>query len=694
MKLTIDIPLEFHKYFRAWVRLEPRCRSNDFAHGLEVRTADPLWLLTRQWQTGEFLGEDAGSPLIVHINHSTQPIDRVRLGQSDQFEDFADAPLEVLVEREKLPLDWRARVQIGQQFERFVRAEPGINASELIGVYRAAYSLVVPPQDEWQLIDRATRRFIEFMAGLVIDGEKLLEAIDERALERLGGITEEQLESITKKLTNWYGRLYSQPVAGKPEAWRNQQLDYRFEISSSTDIQQINKTQAELEKLVIALVDETLSSEERATIETDVKAALDQLIQSSRDTTRLLAPDYRNGALDWYTFDVASGLGNEQGAWVPQAENTTHPTRISVAGLSPRWWAFEDANVDFGRLDVAKPNLAKLLLMEFILIYGDDWYSVPLPVKLGSLVRIDEMWVKNVFGEELLIDPARKKVRKCIRDAGGDPDDPISRWELFTLSPNAYLSRSGEEEKDQDLIDVLLVPPVAGYREESPPLEEIRFLRDEGANKVWGVEHIVQNGLGRPVDGFDAQQEHNEIAQLEAVLEWIKFQLVSADLTDSRREELVVLEQDTRTRLRALREGSRTGAGPVPRYRLATTVPENWFPFVPATASHIAEFSPSSMRLWRAQMPRSEAAEKHQPITAMTRLLGLSEEPLLWLEEATVPRSGLRAQLTAQRIRWVDGKTYVWYGRKVLTGRGEGSSGLVFDRTIKRPRPMSNTRVK
>jgi hypothetical protein len=44
-----------------------------------------------------------------------------------------------------------------------------------------------------------------------------------------------------------------------------------------------------------------------------------------------------------------------------------------------------------------------------------------------------------------------------------------------------------------------------------------------------------------------------------------------------------------------------------------------------------------------------------------------------------VPRAGLRMQLTAQRVRWVDGKTYVWLGRKVLTGQGEGSSGLSFD---------------
>jgi hypothetical protein len=256
------------------------------------------------------------------------------------------------------------------------------------------------------------------------------------------------------------------------------------------------------------------------------------------------------------------------------------------------------------------------------------------------------------------------------------------------LSPQVDLSGGDNEAADGEVADVLLVPPVAGFREESPPLEEIRFLRDEGANKVWGVEHIVRNGLGRPVDGFDAQRERierereAEIAQLEVELAQLEQQLAMDDLPDSERETLEAEAQEKREKLTRLREGPRFSGEGAPRYRLATTVPENWFPFVPAKASHITELPPSSMRLWRAQMLRSEAAEEPQPIPAMTRLLDLAEEPLLWLEEATVPRSGLRAQLTAQRMRWSDGKTYMWVGRKVLTGRGEGSSGLKFDNVL------------
>jgi hypothetical protein len=404
------------------------------------------------------------------------------------------------------------------------------------------------------------------------------------------------------------------------------------------------------------------------------------------DKTRILAPNYRNGELDWYTFNVAGGL---QGIWIGRVPIKTHPTRIAVGGASPRWWAFEDANIDFGRLDVAKPDLAKLILMEFALIYGDDWFSVPLPVQMPSLVKIYELKVLNVFGEKDVVRPARQNVRDAIAEAGGDPNDPLLRWDMFTLSPVPNVNQPGVGNPDLPGVadelgnPVLFIPQVAGFREESPTLEEVRFLRDEGANMVWAVEHTVRNGLGLPVDGFDAQRERSErqreadIARLEAELAEIEQQLAAGGLSDDERSKLEAEAQAIRKELARLREGPRQTSSGVPRYRLATTVPENWIPFIPTDAS--ALLGRPGIRLCRAQMLRNVDDEAPDTIRAMSRLLELADDPLLWLEEATVPRSGLRVQLTAQRVRWIDGKTYVWLGRKVLTGKGEGCSGLRFD---------------
>src|SRR5690349_20864041 len=57
-----------------WTRLEPQSVSGDPTPGLEARVHDPLWLLARQWQLGEFHGEDAGSPFSVKVTTSTSAV--------------------------------------------------------------------------------------------------------------------------------------------------------------------------------------------------------------------------------------------------------------------------------------------------------------------------------------------------------------------------------------------------------------------------------------------------------------------------------------------------------------------------------------------------------------------------------------------------------------------------------------------
>ena len=51
----------------SWTRLEPQSATGDPRPGIEARVHDPLWLMGRQWQLGEFAGEDAGTPLTVRV---------------------------------------------------------------------------------------------------------------------------------------------------------------------------------------------------------------------------------------------------------------------------------------------------------------------------------------------------------------------------------------------------------------------------------------------------------------------------------------------------------------------------------------------------------------------------------------------------------------------------------------------------
>ena len=48
---------------------------------LSARVFDPLWLLTRQWQVGEFQGEDAGMPVLARVRAQTTMLSRIHLGE-------------------------------------------------------------------------------------------------------------------------------------------------------------------------------------------------------------------------------------------------------------------------------------------------------------------------------------------------------------------------------------------------------------------------------------------------------------------------------------------------------------------------------------------------------------------------------------------------------------------------------------
>ena len=59
-----------------WDRIEPHTRDPDLEEALQARLGDPLWLMARQWQVGEFKGEDAGSAAKARVQVNTGRIDR------------------------------------------------------------------------------------------------------------------------------------------------------------------------------------------------------------------------------------------------------------------------------------------------------------------------------------------------------------------------------------------------------------------------------------------------------------------------------------------------------------------------------------------------------------------------------------------------------------------------------------------
>jgi hypothetical protein len=87
------------------IRLELSTTNPDLQDGLQARMHDPLWLLARQWQFGEFNGADAGSPAAAQVVVDQTTLSRYQPGpQSAGHPSRPYAPealaLETLVESE------------------------------------------------------------------------------------------------------------------------------------------------------------------------------------------------------------------------------------------------------------------------------------------------------------------------------------------------------------------------------------------------------------------------------------------------------------------------------------------------------------------------------------------------------------------------------------------------------------------
>ncbi|MCC5947348.1 MAG: hypothetical protein JJT89_02740 [Nitriliruptoraceae bacterium] len=76
---TMSVTL-YMQWYDHVVRIEADGARTDLTRGLSAEVGDPLWMLARQWQLGEFAGEDAASPVRVHFTEHLTPMTLVAPG--------------------------------------------------------------------------------------------------------------------------------------------------------------------------------------------------------------------------------------------------------------------------------------------------------------------------------------------------------------------------------------------------------------------------------------------------------------------------------------------------------------------------------------------------------------------------------------------------------------------------------------
>ncbi|MGW3289608.1 hypothetical protein ACWDR3_33705 [Streptomyces sp. NPDC001002] len=583
-----------HPTITLWNRLETRPRKPDFQRALRAEIRDPLWMLSRQWQLGEFQAEDAGSPVRAEILVGSSPLEQYRAGVAPASPLEADLPLEARVERRPVPfaraeqrIALDLRLAMGRRWLKFATT-----IADLDDAYIDRYGVETPdPLIEASagiVAHRAVWQAVSAVAGRAMDGFRLYEHLRAdppgHASDGIAGVPPgrgDDLDALGDRFVSWFEKLITQPP-GDQDAWRPDALEYRFSVTAA-------------------------------------------------DGEALNAYAYHQGHLDWYALDV----GDTSSPVAPATEplRAVLPAPVTFEGMpASRWWTFEDSRINLGDLQPGTIDLAKLLLIDFALVHGNDWFLFPLPLATNTSTRIRGLTVTDVFGERTWLDAAGQGV-----------EQDWQRWSMFSLTDPASTTA--------DTRFVLL--GTSDRVQEGKPLEEVLLTRDEMANMVWGIETRTSLPDGSSVPGQEAALERHGFHERLAA-----------------QNPLPVPDSTAPVRYQVMSED----------------VLENWIPLVPV---HVPDNN-REIQLQRAALPRTVEGrpgqpERVRPLTALLRE-GLDARLPYFIHEEEVPRAGVRVTQSYQRTRWYGGRTVVWLGVRKLPGGGESTSNLAFDQLRTSPR--------
>ena len=428
-----------------WTRLEPQSVSGDPAPGIEARVHDALWMLGRQWQLGEFQAEDAGTPVAVHVAWETDRVDTwAPISEGAARPIAASDVLEPIVEREPGQVGGpgrQARINAGWQFLSML-SDAGVEFDRAGLLTACGLEALAPgPFATPPLLDEAGPGIERVLVGRAVDSDKLAAALAEAiAIEPptapawLTGDVERFADAARDWLA-WYRGSVAPDRTAADDTWIAERLEHRFRLR----------------------------------------------IAAGTDDAGLVAPAFGGGRVDWYTFDAIADAAEVPAASseppaIESRKRSLQATPLRFSGMAAdRYWEFEDGRTSLGDLEAERFHLARLTLIEFATVFGNDWLVVPLDVPFGTFTRIGSVSYTTTFGERIDVPQA-------------DDTSRSGRFRLFETSI------AGSDQT----IDGLFVPPAAAGILEGPELEEVVFLRDEMANMAWAVERTVQAPSGRP----------------------------------------------------------------------------------------------------------------------------------------------------------------------------------------------------
>lgn len=512
-------------------RVEPISRGGDPGRGLAATVKDPFWMLGRQRQFGELSGADAGSPVQVSLAQSETRFDGWQ-PEGGAVQTYAPDGdvLEALVAGE-------AAGPAHSTLDRLQagRALAAVVGSALGDTLRTAFPVRV---------DLGAPRSINRMAARFADGIAIAAAIASAESDAQLAVSLHtsvgEIAAARDELRS-FARWCAITFGLGPGTWIPERLERRFALTAGGNA---------------------------------VAAA----------------PGHRAEQVDLVDLEVVPS-----NSVAPPTIRRRVPKPIQFPGQPrARFFELEDSALSLARVDATTNDLARLALVELSTIFGNDWYTFPIPIAYGSVQRVSDVVVRDTFGTEETVAPAADV-----------------NWGMYG-SPT------------------LVIPAVSVGSLAGEVVEEVRFLRDELANLVWGVEQLTTDADGQVRD-FVA----------EAVLG-------PADV-------------------------SARPANAAISYRVMTDVPDNWVPFIPVVLAGDTR----RIGLVEAVLPRTGSFG--ELVTSSPRSSVLQELRGKVVPEEEVPSAGVVVRRRWFLARSADGGRHAWAARSVSTGRGEGASGLRFD---------------
>ena len=586
-----------------WVRIHPDPYGDDYGPSLEGRVYDPAWMLGRQWQVGEFAGEDAGSPIDVSVSVTGKTLTEYQAGAG------ASVPLG------SFPVGFLAGCEPPQKHMLADSAEAGaelVNAmkecgcpDEDINALAQKFPLLA---DNAGPADNGTVSYFELLspkpgtttglpdpfngsAGGLTLGQLLENSAKARIPDSRLGIGADSAAAFVNAANvwlDWIKMMY--PRSPAPYSWRDEYLEHSFKM--------------------------------------DARGA-------AGGGTSFICEEWDGNELDWYSMDAVGKSANPPVTAARRLAGLSStlaasfkgmPTELAYAGMpSARWWEFEDSRVNYLRISADENDLARLLVVEFAIANGNDWYMIPMELPVGALYTIKEFKVLNTFGDIKTIPPASD---------GKDLD-----WSVFRQS------HAGNRE---ELQDGLLLFPTA-YTSESPPFEQVQFFRDEMTNVAWARESTIEGADGRPYD--------REVHFMRKVNKMEEEEKEEARTKEAGDEKPQVPGEGTNDE----------DPKDVYEYELESLVPDHWFPLIPTTG-----YQYQMLQMKQDIKPLGSILKEKGSVPA-----GQNKWLSFWQKE--IAREGSEVLRRHIMTRDGEGRVLLWRGRQKRAGHGEGSSGLRYD---------------